>query len=257
MNTLLRRVACASLVVAAAAFTAVALTTAPQSMILAAIVGALTGVSAYAATVGLSEPPARALAARARAVAGCVGGIAAGITLAIIGMTTLAGDATAPLLLLTTLAVAACSWSRVRPTLTWFRTRSGHTPPEYTFDAASPRAAPPDAGTPLTSIGTPALCAMWQRTYHRLPEVRSDTARDGLVDLRRRCLEEFERRDPAGTARWLALEPRPAGTGPHHHLHSALPLPPAQRSLSRRQLSDVDPNTRTDRDHPTPGLDER
>ena len=45
----------------------------------------------------------------------CLGGLAGTVTLVITGMVTLVGDAIAPVLLATALAVAACSWSKAPP----------------------------------------------------------------------------------------------------------------------------------------------
>ena len=213
-------------------------------LIPAAALGAPAGVVAYAVLIGPTTPPPQAVRARVRATAARVGGIVALLTLVVSGMAVLVGDATGPLLLLAVLVVTVRARSRIRPALTWWRARNQETPPAPAAPATvigSDDAVTRHRGAPLATFGTAALCATWQRTYHRLGEVQTDAARDGLVDLRRRCLDEFERRDPTGTARWLAAEPRPAGTGPLHHLHLA---PPAPRSPSPEGRPDADPTTR-------------
>jgi hypothetical protein len=237
--TILRRIGRTVLVLTAAGFAGAALVETPQMLIPAAAVGALAGVVTYAVLVGPTAPP-HALRRRAGAGAARIGGLAALLTLVVSGMAVLLGEATAPLLLLAVVIVVARSWRRIGPALTLLRAGGVPAPTQATPAPAPPVAPgpeiapvdafPPHRGAPLATFGTAALCATWQRTYHRLSEAQTEEARAGLVDLRRRCLDEFERRDPTGTARWLATEPRPAGTGPIHHLHLAPPEPPARES---------------------------
>jgi hypothetical protein len=44
----------------------------------------------------------------------------------------------------------------------------------------------------------------WLRTSAALASTRAPLARQALVDRRQEALDELERRDPAGFARWLA-----------------------------------------------------
>jgi len=73
-------------------------------------------------------------------------------------------------------------------------------------------------------VPTAALCARWQHSYHTLHRAPDLATRDMLARARGCYLDELERRDPGGVARWLASETRPASTGPHRHL-SADPAP--------------------------------
>lgn len=225
MATILRRATRALGLLCLAGLAGVALVGVPQMLIPAAVLAGLAGVVAYVVT-GPTTAPTAAQRATTRTLCWRVGGALGLVTLAVSGMAVLLGDATGPLLLFAALAVTAWSWSRVRPALAWIRTRRGG-------GVAPAREQGPVVTAPrhheaaLSTFGTAALCATWQRTYHHLADVTDAAARDALLDLRRRCLDEFERRDPVGTARWLASEPRPAGTSPLRHLHPDRPLPPA------------------------------
>ncbi len=243
MATILRRITQALVVVTLAALTSVGLVGAPQMVIPAAVLGALGGIVAHVVALNPATPRSTELRPATRARAWRIGAVVALVALDISGMAVLLGDATGPLLLFAALAVTACSLPRVRPALAWFRARLRVAPPAPAPDRRPAATASPLRRAPLSTFGTAALCATWQRTYHHLGEVHDATARDALLELRRGCLDEFERRDPAGTARWLATEPRPAGTGPHRYVHPGRLLPPAPRARPPHGLSGEDPTT--------------
>jgi hypothetical protein len=239
--TILRRITHAVGVVILTALVGAALVYAPQMVIPAVVLGALAGVVVYAVAVNPAAPPRTTPWAATRARAWRVGAVVALMALAVSGMAVLLGDATLPVLLFVALAVAVRSRSRIRPALAWIRARRVAPPaPAAPAPTRRPAAVAPPHGATLSTCGMAALCATWQRSYHHLGEVADEAARDALVDLRRRCLDEFERRDPEGTARWLATEPRPAGTAPHRHV---LPGPPASTSRSFDGPTGEDPTT--------------
>ena len=60
-----------------------------------------------------------------------------------------------------------------------------------------------DAGW-ARALSVPALGQEWLRTSAALPSTREPLARQELVRRRQEALDELERRDPAGFARWLA-----------------------------------------------------
>ncbi|MGY1855073.1 hypothetical protein [Modestobacter sp. SYSU DS0290] len=60
------------------------------------------------------------------------------------------------------------------------------------------------AGAWARAMSVPALGREWVRTSAALTQVREPRARQELVRRRQEALDELERRDPAGFARWLA-----------------------------------------------------
>ncbi|WIY00493.1 hypothetical protein QRX60_41620 [Amycolatopsis mongoliensis] len=88
--------------------------------------------------------------------------------------------------------------------------------------AGDPPATAGDRGDPRPAVQSPAalpdldveeLCWAWRRSYSQLQVVRDSGTREQLVLVRRACLDELERRDPAGFRRWLASGAR-AGSDP-------------------------------------------
>jgi hypothetical protein len=59
-------------------------------------------------------------------------------------------------------------------------------------------------GQPVHTLSVEALGREWLRTSAALAQARGPLARQALVDRRQEALDELERRDPAGFARWLA-----------------------------------------------------
>jgi hypothetical protein len=57
---------------------------------------------------------------------------------------------------------------------------------------------------PVGRLSIEALGREWQLTSAALARARGAAARQALVDRRQEALDELERRDPAGFARWLA-----------------------------------------------------
>ncbi len=55
---------------------------------------------------------------------------------------------------------------------------------------------------------TTALCGAWQRSFRLLRELPPGDMYAEVVELRRALLDELERRDAHGFARWLATGPR-------------------------------------------------
>lgn len=74
----------------------------------------------------------------------------------------------------------------------------------------------PDAdGTPQLS----ALCQAWADSYVRLGKTTTGAQRVQLVAYRHQLLDEIERRDPEGFARWLRTAST-AGGSPSSYLHA-------------------------------------
>lgn len=76
-------------------------------------------------------------------------------------------------------------------------------------------------------LSTQELCLAWRRSYIALLDLPAGYARDEVVRVRKDLLDELERRDPAGFARWLETGAR-AGSDPGRYLATrrASPEPP-------------------------------
>jgi hypothetical protein len=72
---------------------------------------------------------------------------------------------------------------------------------------------------PVTQLSTRALGREWVRTTAALAGRLEPVVRASLVRRREDALDELERRDPVGFARWLAAGPEP-GSDPADWLHS-------------------------------------
>jgi hypothetical protein len=70
----------------------------------------------------------------------------------------------------------------------------------------------------LSVRSTPELCARWEATTGAVRTCRSAFERDRLARERARHLDELERRDPRGFARWLQADP--LATPPGRFLHA-------------------------------------
>ncbi len=66
------------------------------------------------------------------------------------------------------------------------------------------------APVPVAQLPTPALASEWRRTTEALAGPLDMTTHPFLVQRRQEVLDEFERRDPLGFARWLAVAAPPS-----------------------------------------------
>ena len=83
-----------------------------------------------------------------------------------------------------------------------------------------PSTAPMDApSSPLSAMTTSALGREWMRTTAALGGRSTPADRAALVRRREETLDELERRDPAGFARWLATGPA-SGSDPATYIHA-------------------------------------
>ena len=78
-------------------------------------------------------------------------------------------------------------------------------------DADSPGDAPPGFSVPVSLLPSPVLAREWRRTGAALATAREPTVREEVVRRRQALLDEIERRDPGGFARWLAAGAPPDG----------------------------------------------
>ena len=70
---------------------------------------------------------------------------------------------------------------------------------------------------PVEHCSTEELCRAWRASYTALQHGCTSADLTALADRRRRYLDEIERRDPAGYARWMASGAR-AGSDPARFL---------------------------------------
>lgn len=164
--------------------------------VVAVVVAAvLVWVTAYAA-VEDSPPAVR------RAVAWKAAGAAAGLILLVAGIGVLGGAGEA--LLAGGLAAA------VGTVVSLLRVRARRGSPDAKPADDEPAAElPPLAhlgqpGAPVALLSTCALTREWADTTAGLRSQQDPAARCALVRRRQEVLDELERRDPAGFARWLA-----------------------------------------------------
>jgi hypothetical protein len=64
---------------------------------------------------------------------------------------------------------------------------------------------------PVAQLATSALAIEWRQTTVALAGPLAPRTRQALVQRRQEALDEFERRDPIGFARWLAVGAPPDG----------------------------------------------
>jgi hypothetical protein len=114
------------------------------------------------------------------------------VLLVISGCAVLAGGAVTAVLVGCALAGGLACWA-LRPARTG--RRSGLATVVPITDAG---------GRPVRTLSVEALGREWLRTSAALAQTRGPLARQALVDRRQEALDELERRDPVGFARWLA-----------------------------------------------------
>jgi hypothetical protein len=129
------------------------------------------------------------------------------LCLAVAGVATLAGAPTATILLGAVLAVSAWFGWRL-----WRGTYAK--PPGDLVESKPPR--PPTMLRTLPTgrardLSTDDLCLVWRCSYVQLQRAADESARQQIVRARQEYLDELERRDHAGFARWLASGARASG----------------------------------------------
>lgn len=153
-----------------------------------------------------------------QAAACTVGGV-----LLIAGITALAGGVVAALLTGTAVVVvgAVVGARRLTGRTSGAPTPTGSAPPDHRpagVAAPGSRSTTP-AGPlpPVSGLPTWALGREWLRTTNALASRLQPAARASIVRRRQETLDELERRDPLGFARWLATGPRP-GSDPAQYV---------------------------------------
>lgn len=182
----------------------------PAEALTGVVFGVFIGIVASLTTdVPLTGGAARTAGDRRRAGLRIGAFVTAG-WLVVTGLALVAGPATG-------IIIAAMLLTAPLPWL-WRATRTGgRTAPAEHHEEQSDTL--PTAAVALGDLTTPALCATWQRSYFAMLDVPPCPARYATVRMRERLLDELERRDPAGFARWLQTGAR-AGSDPGRYLAS-------------------------------------
>ena len=182
--------------------------------------GALIGWSLLGLTIGLcvwqgagQSSVMRKLtgAGRSSVTTGVMAGAAVvAVCLAVSGLAIVAGTTAAVSLSV----MAAAVW------VVW-RLRRGSVSPRGERDpvaqAASVAPEPVRDRAAVSALSTSELCLAWRRSYLELLRATDDPTRQRVVRLRREYLDELERRDREGFARWLGSGAR-AGSDPQRYL---------------------------------------
>jgi hypothetical protein len=130
-------------------------------------------------------------------------------SLAAAGMGATVGPAATACLLVTLFAVVG-----------WAVWRFKHHPGTAAGSAPETPSAPapvPSHSVPAVDLSVGELCVAWRRSYSELQRATDESTRQEIARKRRDCLDELERRDPAGFARWLASGAR-AGSDPQRYM---------------------------------------
>jgi hypothetical protein len=80
----------------------------------------------------------------------------------------------------------------------------------------TPTVLPTLPASPTRDLPTDELCLVWRRSYFQLQRAADERTRQQVIRARRECLDELERRDHPGFARWLASGAR-AGSDPRRY----------------------------------------
>ena len=233
MTTLLVRALVGVGLLLAAAVAVVGGLALPASGIVALVLAGIVAACLGAGVVRESPAPT------GRSVAEVAGQAAAwtmGVVLLLAGTTALAGGAVATLLAGVAAAVALTLWWRrasraasrsgtrpIRLSGAPLDGPSGAGTPSPAHPAAlwaaarEPGTAAPPRLPPVAALDTEALGRDWLRTSAALAGRLDPVTRQTLVQRRRQTLDELERRDPDGFARWLAEGPLP-GSDPARYV---------------------------------------
>jgi hypothetical protein len=174
------------------------------------VLGLVVGVAAWQAAV--SFPVVRQLVEPRKPDVWTGTAVAVGfvvVCLAIAGLVTVVDAPTATALLGVLMAVAGWIGWRI-----WRGTNGAR--PTVVAKAEPPPAGPPTMlrtlpPSPTRDLPTDELCLIWRRSYFQLQRAADEHTRQQIIRARQECLDELERRDRAGFARWLASGARAGG----------------------------------------------
>src|SRR3954463_2203733 len=155
----------------------------------------LAGVLAACTAAGIArESPRQRTSTVEAATQGA--GWTVGVLLAIAGVAALAGAVVAVLVVMTSPLVGGGVLGA--------RSRRAIPPPSPTRSSGAVRPVPAPTLLPVAALSTAALGQEWLRTTRALAGRLTAGERQSIVRRREETLDELERRDPSGFARWLA-----------------------------------------------------
>jgi len=190
----------------------------PAGRVAVGVAGLLAAAIAVGVTRDLPRADRRpATESAVQAAAWTVGGL-----LLLAGVAALVGGVMAVLLG----AAAVGTWLVVRATRPPARPAATPAPVSWPWTGTEVLLLPVPPGTPvragdasrLPTLSTTELGREWVRTTAALGGRLSPVERQALVRRREETLDELERRDPVGFARWLADGPA-VGTDPADYVH--------------------------------------
>ena len=182
----------------------------PLWIVLGGIVGGVVYVVAAERAEDETPPPRRAigrLAVRA-------GAATTAVCLALTGVGSLLGAASAPVIVLLLAGLATWAWR------TWSHRPGGSVDddgPDARREVPPPPSPVPEVRPDAAALTTHELCRAWQRSYFALIDVPEGPVREDIAAWRRSILDELERRDPAGFDEWIRNGAR-AGSDPSRYL---------------------------------------
>lgn len=172
-------------------------------LVLAVFVGTLAGLAVAGRAAGQGGDAVGGVGTRRVALR--VGGVAFAAWLVMIGVLVLLGPVGWVVVLLAVLGLGASWWvRRCRTTPGAVAAGAGATPFEL-------------PQSQVVALSTAQLCLLWRRSAVALLDAPPGQGRDELVRLRGCVLDELERRDRDGFARWLEAGAR-AGSDPTRYL---------------------------------------
>jgi hypothetical protein len=171
----------------------------------------VAGVLAGCMAAGIArESPAVTRSRSTLETAASVGAATVAVLLILAGVTALAGGAVAALIVVSVLVIwLVARMARGRGQTERSTADRTAVPRHVSIDRAARPEAAELAGLlpPVTVLTTAELGQEWTRTTALLGSPLDAAAREALVARREEALDELERRDPAGFARWLAAGP--------------------------------------------------
>lgn len=210
----LQRVVCAFSLAVCCLLTIVGVVALPLAALLVwGFLGTFAGSVVWSTLRSRSDGSDQRASGRYQAVTAAAAGTVVSC-LVIVGLVAVFGTAVGPLLLLCLLGCAVRLARQLRERFGVLLNRNG-----FTATRSTAATVVEHQMVTLNELPTEALCRAWRRSYSRLQQATALPVREQLVLERERMLDELQRRDQEGFARWLDSGAR-AGGDPSRYLAS-------------------------------------